>query len=120
MSGYLSGVQRLNEIVDGVPAREAGDPRTADEIARGVPVLRSRALDPAVFDDAAALLRKMALALLGSDLPEPLREQCRTLLDEDLGALVRSVAVRGDAPAGFGDFLAWKALGRLLHASADG
>ena len=121
VSGYLSGVQRLNEVVDGVPAaRGRRDPRTADEIARGVPVLRSRALDPAVFDQAGTLVRAMAVALLGSDLPEPLREQCRTLLGEDLGALVRSVAARGEAPAGFGDFLAWKALGRLLRASTEG
>lgn len=119
MRPYLSGVQRLNEIVDAVGARVAPtDPRTPDEIARGVPVLRSRQIDPRVFDEAGRLLREMASALADSDLPAPLLEQARVLLHEDARELVRSVVSRGESPAGFGEFLAWKALSRLLRSSA--
>ncbi len=121
MTTYLSGVKRLNEIVDGVAfAGAAQDPRTKEEILRGVPALRSSRLDPALFEEAGALVHAMAIALLTSDLPTPLLDQCRVLLEEDAAALARSVAARGEAPAGFGEFLAWKALGRLVRGSTDG
>jgi len=120
---YLADLALLQEGVESagsVPQRRR-DPRSSDEIARGVPLLRSEALDPALFADAGKRIAAMAEALLAQALPPALLHECRTLcvlLGENPEAgtrLARAVAGSdGEAPAGLASFLAWKALGSLV------
>jgi FdhE protein len=121
---YLESLAVLHDAVEGQgPARVRNDPRPAEEIARGVPLLKSPALDPDVFVQAAAMLASTAQALLGAGLPPRLLEQCGALcaqLEDDPAfamRLVRSVAEMQVAPSSLETFLAWKALGRALGPS---
>ena len=119
---YLADLARLQEGLDsaGVVPQARRDPRSPEEIARGIPLLHSESLDPAVFVEAGKLIASMAEALLEAELPAALVQECRTLcvlLGENPEAgtrLARSVAANDpEAPAGLGTFLAWKALGRV-------
>jgi FdhE protein len=121
---YLRSLAALHEAVEGQgAARARQDPRSTEEIARGVPLLKSRALDPGVFVEAGTILASIAQALLRAGLPPGLLEQCAALcaqLDDDPAfavRLVRSVAEMGVAPSSLETFLAWKALGRALGPS---
>jgi FdhE protein len=119
---YLRSLAALHEAVEG-PARPRHDPRTAEEIARGVPLLKSRSLDPRVFLEAGTILAATAHALLAAELPPQLLEECGALcaeLDDDPAfavRLVRSAAEMSVAPSSLETFLAWKALGRALGPS---
>ena len=108
MKTYLLGLQRLNEVLDGVP----GPLPRASAI---------RELDPAALDEAANLFDEMVGALQKAPaLPAPIREQCRLLAAENTYAIVRSVATRCEPPVNFAEFLAWKALARVAGKSGSG
>lgn len=121
---YLEGLAALHGAVEGQgAARPRHDPRPAEEIARGVPLLRSPSLDPGVFVEAGAILAATAQALLGAELPARLLEQCGALcaqLEDDPAfavRLVRTAAEMQVAPSSLETFLAWKSLGRALGPS---
>ena len=123
---YLADLARLQEGVDsaGIVAQAVRDPRSAEEIARGVPLLGAASLDPGIFVEAGKLIASMADALLEAELPPALLHECRmlcVLLAENPEAgtrLARSIASSGrDAPAGLGTFLAWKALARIAGSA---
>ena len=123
---YLADLASLQEGVEsaGIAPQQLRDPRSSGEIAGGVPLLRSAALDPAVFAEAGKRVGALAEALLAAALPPALLDQCRTLcvlLAENPQAgirLARSVAAaEAEAPAGLGAFLAWKALGSVVGGS---
>ncbi|MGE5047516.1 MAG: formate dehydrogenase accessory protein FdhE [Deltaproteobacteria bacterium] len=121
---YLRSLAALHDAVEGQgAARRRQDPRSAEEIARGVPLLKSRSLDPGVFVEAGTILASTAQALLRTQLPPQLLEECGALcaqLEDDPAfavRLVRSVAEMSVAPSSLETFLAWKALGRALGPS---
>lgn len=121
---YLRSLAALHQAVEGsTAALPRHDPRSAEEIARGVPLLKSRSLDPGVFVEAGTILGATAHALLRAQLPPQLLEECGALcaqLEDDPAfavSLVRSVAEMSVAPSSLQTFLAWKALGRALGPS---
>ena len=125
---YLADLAALEEGIEsaGTVPERVRDPRSSEEIASGVPVLRSEALDPAVFTEAGKRIVALAEALLEAPLPPALVLECRTLcvlLGENPEAgtrLARSVAASdAEAPAGLATFLAWKALGGVVPAAAN-
>jgi len=125
---YLADLALLQEGLEKarVAAHRQRDPRTSEEIARGVPLLRSAALEPALFAEAGKRILAFAEALLDAELPPPLLHEARTLCvllaenPEAATRLARAVAAGdGEAPQGLGAFLAWKALGVLLGAGAE-
>jgi FdhE protein len=121
---YLRSLAALHEAVEGpTAALPRRDPRSAEEIARGVPLLKSRSLDPQVFVEAGTILAATAQALLRAQLPAPLLEECGALcaqLQDDPAfavRLVRAVAEMSVAASSLETYLAWKALGRALGPS---
>jgi FdhE protein len=121
---YLDSLAVLHDAVEGEgAARLRHDPRTAEEIDRGVPLLRSQSLDAGVFVEAGGILASAAQALLRAELPPRLLEECGALcaqMEDDPAfavRLVRSVAEMQVAPSSLETFLAWKALGRALGPS---
>jgi FdhE protein len=121
---YLADLAALHEAVEsaGSGPRERRDPRSAEEIAQGIPLLESRFLDPGVFAEAGKLVVAMAEALVEAALPPGLRQETSELcavLEENPQAAVRLVhsAASGEVPSSLGSFLAWKALGRVLGPS---
>jgi FdhE protein len=121
---YLRSLAALHEAVEAAgTARVRHEPRSAEEIAHGVPLLKSRSLDPGVFVEAGTILASTARALLRAELPARLLEECGALcaqLEDDpefAVRLVRTVAKMSVAPSSLETFLAWKALGRALGPS---
>ena len=105
MNLFLEGVRRLNEVLDGVPGPQPHAPTLRD-------------LDPAALDQAATLVDQMLRALLkATGLPPPIRQQSALLLGENLYAVVRSVAARCEPPVNLAEFLAWKALRRMMRGA---
>ncbi len=87
---------------------------TLDEVLRGVPArAASEKLDDALYAAAAQVLVAMARAVIDAPLPEPLKRECRAVLEGDAEQTVRAVA-RGEEPSQVAGFLAWKAIARSL------
>lgn len=118
---FLADLAALHEAVEsaGSGTETRRDPRSAEEIAQGVPLLKSRSLDPSVFTEAGRLMVALAEALAEAALPPGLRQETAELyavLEENPRAAIRlaQAAASGEAPSSLGSFLAWKALGRVL------
>jgi len=138
---YLEEIAKLHVILAAVEEESAsleseavpdlsGRKGVLEELQKGIPLLRGEQVDGAILEKAAALLEKMAEALVKAPLTEKINLSARQAgnafkKEDDLARQVISAVLEsaapgssnadlGEADEGFIIFLAWRALSGAL------